>query len=115
MTADDVVFTFTKFQDPSYPGPEDLREVWEEISILRLDERNVQLQLPEQFAPFLDFMNIGLLPDHLLRVPIQTIGVPSLAVLTSQVLSILIWAITFPEASTLVSVITKSSGECLAK
>ncbi len=67
VTADDVVFTFTKFQDPSYPGPADLHQVWEEIEIRRLDELNVQFQLPDQFAPFLDFMTTGLLPDHLLR------------------------------------------------
>lgn len=67
VTSDDVVFTFSKFKEEGYPGPPDLHEVWQEIEIVRLDEHNVQFQLPEPFAPFLDFMATGLLPDHLLR------------------------------------------------
>jgi len=67
VTSDDVVFTFSKFQEEDFRGPPDLHEVWQEIEIVRLDERNVQFQLPEPFAPFLDFMATGLLPDHLLR------------------------------------------------
>lgn len=67
VSADDVIYTFSKFQEEDYPGPPDLRAVWQEIEIVRLDERNVQFQLPEPFAPFLDFMSTGLLPDHLLR------------------------------------------------
>lgn len=67
VTADDVVYTFSKFQDESYPGPADLQEFWSEINIIRLDDRRVQFQLPEPFAPFLDYLTIGLLPDHLLR------------------------------------------------
>jgi peptide/nickel transport system substrate-binding protein len=67
VTSDDVIFTFSKFKEEGYPGPPDLRQVWQEIEIVRLDERNVQFQLPEPFAPFTDFMSTGLLPDHLLR------------------------------------------------
>jgi peptide/nickel transport system substrate-binding protein len=67
VTADDVIYTFSKLQDQDYPGPRDLFRLWKKINIIRLDNRRVQFQLPEPFAPFLDYLTIGLLPDHLLR------------------------------------------------
>ena len=67
VTSDDVIYTFSQFQDPDYPGPQDLVEMWQAINIIRLDDRTVQFQLPEPFAPFLDYLSEGLLPDHLLR------------------------------------------------
>jgi peptide/nickel transport system substrate-binding protein len=67
VISDDVVFTFSKLKDPKFPGPSDLHEFWNDINIIRLDDKKVQFQLPEPFAPFLDYLSIGLLPDHLLR------------------------------------------------
>lgn len=67
VTADDIVYTFSKFQDDDYPGPADLHDFWSEINIIRLDDRRVQFQLTEPFSPFLDYLTTGLLPDHLLR------------------------------------------------
>jgi peptide/nickel transport system substrate-binding protein len=67
VTADDVIFTFSKFKEPDYPGPEDLSKLWKEVEIVKLDEKNVQFQLPDRFSPFLDYLAVGLLPDHLLR------------------------------------------------
>lgn len=67
VTADDVIFTFSKFKEPGYPGPQDLIDFWSEIEIVKLDDKNVQFQLPDRFSPFMDYMATGLLPDHLLR------------------------------------------------
>lgn len=67
VLSDDVIFTYSKFQESTYPGPADLHNVWKEINFVRLDDHTVQFQLPEPFAPFLDFVSVGLLPDHLLR------------------------------------------------
>lgn len=67
VTSDDVIYTFSQFQDPDYPGSPDAVKMWQTINIIRLDERTVQFQLPEAFAPFLDYLATGLLPDHLLR------------------------------------------------
>jgi peptide/nickel transport system substrate-binding protein len=67
VSSDDVIYTFSKLQDQDYPGPRDLYRLWRRINIIRLDERRVQFQLPEPFAPFLDYLTVGLLPDHLLR------------------------------------------------
>jgi peptide/nickel transport system substrate-binding protein len=67
VTSNDVIYTFSKLQDEGYPGPEELHSMWQEINIIRLDDRSFQFQLPEPFAPFLDYLTVGLLPDHLLR------------------------------------------------
>lgn len=67
VTSDDVIYTFSKLQDEDYPGPADLREMWSQISLTRIDGLTVQFKLPEPFAPFLDYLSVGLLPDHLLR------------------------------------------------
>ncbi|MFV9673943.1 MAG: peptide ABC transporter substrate-binding protein [Anaerolineales bacterium] len=67
VTSDDIVYTYSKLQDDNYPGPEDIHELWNQVNIIRLDDRRVQFQLPEPFAPFLDYLSVGLLPDHLLR------------------------------------------------
>jgi peptide/nickel transport system substrate-binding protein len=67
VLSDDVLYTFSKFQDPDYPGPKDLQTLWQKVRIVRLDDRTVQFQLSEPFAPFLDYLSIGLLPEHLLR------------------------------------------------
>jgi peptide/nickel transport system substrate-binding protein len=67
VTSDDVIYTFSKLQDADYPGPADLHAMWEQISLTRIDDRTVQFKLPEAFAPFLDYLSVGLLPDHLLR------------------------------------------------
>jgi peptide/nickel transport system substrate-binding protein len=67
VEAADVVYTFSKFKDDGYSGPSDLHDLWKEIKIVLLDEHTVQFQLPEPYAPFLDFLSVGLLPDHLLR------------------------------------------------
>ena len=67
VTSDDVIYTYSKFSEEGYSAPEDLKQLWAEVQIVRLDEKNVQFQLPERFAPFMDYMTVGLLPDHLLR------------------------------------------------
>ena len=67
VTTDDVIYTFSKLQDPAYPGPVDVAQMWQQIQVIRLDSRTVQFQLPEPFAPFFDYLSLGLLPDHLLR------------------------------------------------
>ncbi|MBN1267268.1 MAG: peptide ABC transporter substrate-binding protein [Anaerolineales bacterium] len=67
VTADDVIFTYSKFMDEDYSGPSYLKDFWSDITITKIDTNIVQFGLPEPFAPFLDYLSIGLLPDHLLR------------------------------------------------
>ena len=67
VTSDDIIYTYSKLQDDNFPGPNDIHELWNQVNIIRLDDRRVQFQLPEPFSPFLDYLSVGLLPDHLLR------------------------------------------------
>lgn len=67
VTSADITYTYSKYQDEDFPGDPAIQEFWEEIAIVQLDDHTVQFQLPEPFAPFLDFLSEGLLPDHLLR------------------------------------------------
>ncbi len=67
VTSADVIYTYSKFQDDGFPGPSDLHDFWQQIKIVKLDDHTVQFHLPEPFAPFPDYLSVGLLPDHLLR------------------------------------------------
>jgi peptide/nickel transport system substrate-binding protein len=62
LTADDVAFTVQLMQDPAYPGPADLRQFWQAITVKVDGPQTVTFTLPEPFAPFLDYTNFGVLP-----------------------------------------------------
>jgi peptide/nickel transport system substrate-binding protein len=67
VTSRDVLYTFSLLQDKNYPGPADLARMWRSIKVTTHDERTVVFTLPEPFAPFLDFLSQGILPEHLLK------------------------------------------------
>ena len=67
VTADDVAFTIEQMRNEAYPIPEDLREFWNDIEVVVIDEDNLQFRLPEAFAPLLDYLTFGVLPKHLLE------------------------------------------------
>ena len=66
VTSDDVLFTLELMQAEGSPLPADLVQFWQQIQVTRLDERTLQFQLPEAFAPFMDYLTFGVLPAHLL-------------------------------------------------
>ncbi len=66
VTSEDVVFTVSLLQDPDFPVPEDLAAFWQEIEVVGLDEKTFQFKLPEAYAPFLAYLDFGVLPAHLL-------------------------------------------------
>jgi peptide/nickel transport system substrate-binding protein len=66
VTSDDVLFTLELMQAEGSPLPADLVQFWQQIEVIRLDERTLQFQLPESFAPFMDYLTFGVLPAHLL-------------------------------------------------
>jgi len=66
VTADDVIYTIELLRNGEGVVPEDLRAFWKEIEVKRLDARVLQFLLPEPFAPFLDYLTFGILPNHLL-------------------------------------------------
>jgi len=66
VIADDVVFTIDLMRDPDSVLPEDIINFWQGIEVISLGEKNLQFRLNEPFSPFMDFLNFGILPKHLL-------------------------------------------------
>ena len=63
VTADDVLFTITKAQDPLLKSP--VQPMWEGISIEKIDTYTVSFTLPSPYAPFLENTTLGILPEHI--------------------------------------------------
>lgn len=63
VTADDVVFTIQKAQDPALKSPK--RANWEGVSAEKKGEREVTLTLKQPYAPFLENATLGILPHRL--------------------------------------------------
>jgi len=66
LTAADVVFTVELMRNGEDFVPEDLQEFWTDIDVIGLSDTSLQFRLPEPFAPFLDYLSFGILPQHLL-------------------------------------------------
>lgn len=70
FTADDVLFTISLLQDPGYTGPADLATLWRQVRVEKVASAGseaVRFTIPEPFAPFLDYLTIGILPQHILK------------------------------------------------
>lgn len=65
ITADDVVFTIEKVQDPELKSP--VYANWANIHVESVDARTVRFTLPKAYAPFLEDATLGILPSHLWR------------------------------------------------
>ncbi|KND47164.1 MAG: peptide/nickel transport system substrate-binding protein [Parcubacteria bacterium C7867-004] len=65
VTADDVVFTIERAQDPALKSPELAN--WASIKADVVDARTVRFLLPKPYAPFLIDTTLGILPAHLWR------------------------------------------------
>ncbi len=65
ITSDDVIFTIDLIKSSSL-FPQDIKDLWNQIDVKRLDDRNIKFTLPEPFAPFLDYATFGVLPKHIL-------------------------------------------------
>jgi peptide/nickel transport system substrate-binding protein len=66
VTSDDVIFTVDLIKTSSL-FPQDIRDLWGQIDVKRLNDKNLKFTLPEPFAPFLDYATFGILPKHLLQ------------------------------------------------
>lgn len=70
VTAEDVVFTVEKAQDPALRSPELAN--WANIRAEALDARTVVFTLPKPYAPFLVDTTLGILPaDRWRNVPVD--------------------------------------------
>ncbi len=63
VTAEDVVFTVEKAQDPGLKSPEYAN--WAGVSVQAVDSRTVKFTLTKPYAPFLGETTLGILPAHL--------------------------------------------------
>ncbi|MCI0565702.1 ABC transporter substrate-binding protein [bacterium] len=63
VTADDVVFTVSRAKDPAFKSPK--RASFEGISVSKKDDRTVEFALTQAYAPFLENMTLGVLPEHI--------------------------------------------------
>lgn len=66
LTVEDVLFTVRVVQDPAFAGPPELAALWQQVEAEPLDMFSVRFRLPQAYAPFLSYTNLGLLPVHLL-------------------------------------------------
>ncbi len=63
VTADDVVFTVVKIQDPALKSP--LRANWDGVVAEAQDEHTVRFTLKSAYAPFIKNLTLGILPKAL--------------------------------------------------
>ena len=66
VTSEDVVFTVSLLKEEEFPTPQDVELFWKDIEVEAMDEHTLQFRLPEPFAPFLSYLNFGILPAHIL-------------------------------------------------
>jgi peptide/nickel transport system substrate-binding protein len=67
VTTDDVIFTLDLIKNNASLYPPDIVDLWQKVEVKRLDDKTIQFNLPEPFAPFLDYLTFGVLPKHLLE------------------------------------------------
>lgn len=60
LTADDVVYTVQKAQDPGLKSP--LRANWDGVLVEAADARTVRFTLKAAYAPFVENLTLGILP-----------------------------------------------------
>lgn len=63
VTADDVIFTIEKVQDPNLKSPRS--GAWDGVKVSKIDDQTVQFTLKQPFAPFLQNLTLGILPKHI--------------------------------------------------
>ncbi|MFH1564487.1 MAG: ABC transporter substrate-binding protein [bacterium] len=63
FNADDVVFTVESIQNPKYKSP--LFVSFGGVMIKKIDDYTVKFALNESYAPFLNILTVGILPEHL--------------------------------------------------
>ena len=67
VTSDDVIFTIEMMQSPGSLYPQDIKDLWSRVEVTQLNEKNLKFTLPEPYVPFIDYLNFGVVPKHLLE------------------------------------------------
>lgn len=77
LTVDDIIFTFNSIKDSQYQSP--LRSGFAGVEIERVDDETVKFSLAEGYAPFLELMTFGIMPQDLwYQVQPQSAGLADL-------------------------------------
>jgi peptide/nickel transport system substrate-binding protein len=63
VTADDIVFTIQKTQNPALKSP--VRANWDGVAVAAIDAHTVQFTLKQPYAPFVENLTVGILPKAL--------------------------------------------------
>lgn len=63
VTADDVIFTVQKAEDPDLHSPEEAN--WSGVKANKISDSEVQFVLPKPYAPFIQNTIMGILPKHI--------------------------------------------------
>ena len=67
FTADDVVFTYNAIGDPAFKGDPTLAQVMQGVVVTARDAYTVEFRLEQPYGPFLSYLTVGILPEHLLK------------------------------------------------
>jgi peptide/nickel transport system substrate-binding protein len=67
VTSDDILFTIDRMKGDGSLYPQDIKDLWNKIEVTKLNDKNLKFTLPEPFVPFMDYLNFGVLPKHLLE------------------------------------------------
>jgi len=65
LTTRDILFTIELIRNGEGYITDDIRELWKSVEVYIFDDQNMQLKLPEPYAPFMDYLAFGILPQHL--------------------------------------------------
>lgn len=63
LSADDVLFTIKRIQNPKYQSP--LRANWQGVQARAEDASTIIFTLQAPYAPFIENLTVGILPEHL--------------------------------------------------
>lgn len=65
VSADDVIFTVGKAQDPGLKSTK--RASWDGVTVEKVSERQIRFILKQPYGPFLENATMGILPKHIWR------------------------------------------------
>lgn len=72
ITSDDVLFTLSLLRSDISAISEDVRSMWDQVNVTALDEKTIRFELSEPFAPFMDYLDFGILPKHIIdKIPLD--------------------------------------------
>ena len=63
LTADDVVFTVEKAQDPDLKSPREAN--WSGVKVEKINDKTVRFTLKQPYSPFIQNATLGILPKHI--------------------------------------------------